>query len=378
MTTQLISGRIFDGNSLLGMGVVAHQGPTLSSVEVGGSVDGAEVLDLGDALITPGLVDVHSHGGGGGEFGIDPATVLELHRRHGSTTMIASLVTGALDVLEGQVRMLTELVAAGELAGIHLEGPWLAPGKKGAHPLELLRPPGLAEVARLIDAGMLPSGRSAVRMITVAPELAEGLDAVALMAHRGVVAAVGHTEADLDITRDAIEAGATGATHLFNAMPPLLNRAPGPILALAADERVWLELIVDGVHVHPDLVAETIKRYGDRVVLVTDAMAAAGMPDGDYMLGELAVEVCDGIARLTVGGAIAGSTLTLDKAVRTAIAAGVDPWQALRAATSLPARYLDIPGVGALAPGLAANLVVWTDDWQVRGVMRHGEWLVRP
>lgn len=379
MTTQLISGRIFDGNSLLGMGVVAHQGPTLSSVEVGGSVDGAEVLDLGDALITPGLVDVHSHGGGGAEFGIDPATVLELHRRHGSTTMIASLVTGALDVLEDQVRMLTELVAAGELAGIHLEGPWLAPGKKGAHPLELLRPPGLAEVARLIDAGALPAGgRSAVRMVTVAPELADGLAAVQVMAERGVVAAVGHTEADLDITRAAIEAGATGATHLFNAMPPLLHRAPGPILALAADERVWLELIVDGVHVHPDLVAETIKRYGDRVVLVTDAMAAAGMPDGDYMLGELAVEVRDGIARLTVGGAIAGSTLTLDKAVRTAITAGVEPWQALRAATSLPARYLDIPGVGSLAPGLAADLVVWTDDWQVRGVMRHGEWLVRP
>ena len=215
---QLIRGRIFDGVADRGPGsieiadgliVQLHYGPDAPAA---GS---AEVVDLGNQLITPGLVDVHSHGGGGAAFGLDPAPALALHRAHGTTTMIASLVSQSLDELERQLRMLTPLVAAGELAGIHLEGPWLAPGKKGAHPLEMLRAPEPADVVRLLDAAALPDGRgSAVKMVTLAPELDYGIEAVRLLAEHGVVAAIGHTDADLATTQAAIDAGATGATHL--------------------------------------------------------------------------------------------------------------------------------------------------------------------
>ena len=374
----LIRGRIFDGVDDRGPGSIGIADEQIVRVHYGPDApadSSADVVDFGDQLITPGLVDVHSHGGGGAAFGLDPAPALALHRAHGTTTMIASLVSQSLDELERQLRMLTPLVAAGERAGVHLEGPWLAPGKKGAHPLEMLRAPARADVIRLLDAAALPDGSgSAVKMVTLAPELEGGIAAVRLLAERDVVAAVGHTDADLATTQAAIEAGATGATHLFNAMPPLHHRHPGPILGLAADDRVWLELIADGAHVQLDLVAETIKRYGDRVVLVTDAMAAAGQPDGDYMLGDLAVRVTDGVARLVEGGAIAGSTLILDVAVRNCIRVGVDWRQALRAATSLPARYLDLDA-GQLLPGRLADLVVWDADWRPMRVMRHGQWL---
>ena len=366
------SYRIFDGRRFIGPGVVAVVDQTNVGVLRGEAaliVAGTELVDVGDDLISPGLVDVHSHGGGGSSFGTDPWPAIELHRSHGSTTLVASLVTQSLDELERQVRELAPLVQTGELAGIHLEGPWLAPERKGAPPAAKLRAPASDEIRRILDAGA-----GTIKMVTLAPELAGGLAAVELLVNRGVVAAIGHTDADLDTTTAAIAAGATGATHLFNAMPPLHHRAPGPILGLVRDERVWLELIVDGVHVHLDLVAETFKRYGDRVVLVTDAMAAAGQSDGDYVLGDRAVRVVDGVARLVDGGSIAGSTLTLDAAVRNCIAAGVPTEQALRAATSLPARYLGLPA-GVLAPERAADLVVWTPDWRIDRVLRRGQWV---
>lgn len=371
MSKLLIRTRhLFDGEVDCGPGWVEVTDALITAVGTEPRADDAdETIDLGDQVLSPGLVDVHSHGGGGTAFGTDPGPALALHRAHGTTTMIASLVSQSIDELERQVRMLAPMVKAGELAGIHLEGPWLAPGRKGAHPLALLRAPGAEEVTRLLDAG-----DDTVRMVTVAPELEGGLEAVRLMASRGVLPAIGHTDADLETTQAAINAGATGATHLFNAMPPLNHRDPGPILGLAADRRVWLELIVDGVHVNLDLVAEVMRRYPDRVVLVTDAMAAAGEPDGDYMLGDLAVEVRDGVARLVDGGSIAGSTLILDAAVRNTIGTGIDWQHALRMATSMPSQYLGL-AAGRILPGRAADLVVWKDDWTVGRVMRNGQWL---
>lgn len=373
MTSWIQAAQVFDGVTDLGPGVVEVADGLIQRVRPSAADDvpaGVELIDLGQCVLSPGLVDVHSHGGGGAAFSSDPATVLALHRRHGSTTMIASLVSQSLDELERQILLLRPLVKAGELAGIHLEGPWLAPGRKGAHPLEMLRAPRADEVTRLLDAG-----EGAVKMVTIAPELPGGIEAVRLMAGRGVVAAIGHTDADLATTQAAIDAGATGATHLFNAMPALHHRSPGPVLGLATDERVWLELIVDGVHVDLQLVAETIKRYGDRVVLVTDAMAAAGEPDGPYQLGDLAVVVTNGVARLAEGDSIAGSTLTLAAAVRNAIGAGVEWQQALRAATSLPSRYLGLD-TGRLEAGRSADLVVWDADWRPQCVLRQGRWIL--
>jgi N-acetylglucosamine-6-phosphate deacetylase len=326
-----------------------------------------------DGLVVPGYVDVHSHGGGGASFVTeDPDVarqVLAAHRRLGVTTMVASLVTGSLPDLERQVTCLAGLVESGELAGIHLEGPWLALKYKGAHPPQLLADPDPVDVARLLDAG-----RGTVKMVTIAPERTGALDSIRLMVARGVVAAVGHTDADFDTCRAAIEAGATGATHLFNAMAPLRHREPGPVLALWQDARVCLELIMDGVHVRPELVSFVSSTEPDRVVFVTDAMAAAAADDGDYVLGELPVEVRGGVARIAGTDTIAGSTLTLDRAVRNAVAAGVPLARAVRSATALPADYLSLDDVGRLAPGTRADLAVLDAGLFATRVMHHGAW----
>ena len=325
-------------------------------------------------LVTPGFVDVHSHGGGGAGFGggADAArAVLSAHLAHGTTTMIASLVTARMDDLASQIGELTPLVASGELAGVHLEGPWLAPAYKGAHDASLLRDPSLPEVHELVTAGP-------VVMVTVAPERPGALSVIRWLAARGVVVAVGHTGADDACVREAITAGARGATHLFNAMPEMLHRAPGPALPLWESPDVWVELVCDGVHVSADLVAAVMKSKPGRCVLVTDAMAAAGASDGDYVLGGLAVTVRGGVACLAGTNTIAGSTLTLDKAVRVAVGAGVPLELALQAATSHPADYLGITGVGRLDVGCLANLVALDDDLQVVKVMSRGVWVTRP
>lgn len=324
-------------------------------------------------IVVPGYVDVHCHGGGGASFVTDDPDVarqvLAAHRRLGVTTMVASLVTSAMPDLKRQLDCLAGLVESGELAGIHLEGPWLALKYKGAHPPALLTDPVPAEVAELLDAG-----RGAVRMVTLAPERTGALESIALMTGRGVVAAIGHTDADYDACRAAIDAGVTGATHLFNAMAPLRHREPGPVLALWEDRRVYLELILDGVHVRPELVAFVMGTAPDRVVLVTDAMAAAASDDGDYVLGELPVEVRDSVARIAGTDTIAGSTLTLDAAVRHAVAAGVPLAQAVRSATALPSDYLGLADVGRLAPGLRADLAVLDESLFVTRVLHRGSW----
>ncbi|PFG15549.1 N-acetylglucosamine 6-phosphate deacetylase [Propionicimonas paludicola] len=327
-------------------------------------------------LVVPGYVDVHCHGGGGASFvTTDPEqvrTVLAAHRRHGVTTMVASLVTGRPEDLLAQVRCLAGLYRSGEIAGIHLEGPWLAPEFHGAHPTPLLSEPLPAQVGELVDAGA-----GAVKMVTIAPERDGALDSIALLAGRGVVAALGHTNAGYDQARAAIAAGATGSTHLFNAMAPLRHREPGPILALLEDPRVWLELIADGVHLRPELVAFIASIAPGRVVFVTDAMAAAAGPDGDYLLGELPVEVRDGLALVAGTDTIAGSTLTLDRAVQIAVAAGVPLAVAVRAATQHPADYLSLSEVGRLAPDMRADLVVLDNDLAVSRVLAGGSWLAR-
>lgn len=327
-----------------------------------------------DGIVAPGYVDVHCHGGGGASFVTeDPDVarhVLAVHLGRGTTTMVASLVTGSIPDLARQTATLAGLVESGELGGVHLEGPWLCKKYKGAHPADLLADPTPETVAELIAAG-----RGAVRMVTIAPERPGAMDAVAQLAEAGVVVAVGHTDVDFDACQAAIEAGARGATHLFNAMAPLRHRDPGPVLALWEDPRVYLELIMDGVHVRPELVAFVMATEPGRVVLVTDAMGAACADDGDYVLGELPVEVREGVARIAGTDTIAGSTLTLDAAVRHCVAAGVPLAQAVRSATAIPADYLGLTDVGRLAPGKRADLVVLDEELQVTRVLQRGRWL---
>ncbi|MDT0305480.1 N-acetylglucosamine-6-phosphate deacetylase [Streptomyces sp. DSM 44917] len=341
---------------------------------------GAATLDLAGHWVLPGFVDLHVHGGGGASFSAgtpeEALRVIATHRRHGTTTMVASLVTGELGELAAQAGVLAELVQQGELAGLHFEGPFIAAARCGAHDRSLLREPDPAAVRKLLEAA-----RGTARMMTLAPELPGGIEAVRLLREHGVLAAVGHTDATYEVTRRAIEAGAAVATHLFNAMPPLAHRSPGPIAALLEDERVAIELINDGTHLHPSVLRMAFRTAGaGRVALITDAMGAAGMGDGRYPLGPLTVEVADGVARLDGGGAIAGSTLTLDRALRRAVTVdGLPVTEAARALSGTPARLLGVDGrVGSIEEGKDADLVVLDADFVLRGVMRRGAWVVRP
>ncbi|WP_373921891.1 N-acetylglucosamine-6-phosphate deacetylase [Streptomyces sp. T12] len=340
----------------------------------------AQVIDVTGHYLVPGFVDIHNHGGGGASFTSgtpdDVVKGIHTHRLHGTTTLVASTVTGDMDFLTQRAGLLSELAEQGDIAGIHFEGPFISPCRKGAHSEELLRDPDPAEVRKLIDAA-----RGRATMVTLATELPGGLDSVRLLAEHGVIAAIGHTDASYEQTVEAIEAGATVATHLFNAMPPLGHREPGPIAALLEDERVTVELINDGTHLHPASLQLAFHHAGaGRVAFITDAMDAAGFGDGRYMLGPLEVEVADGVARLVEGGSIAGSTLTLDRAFKRAVTIDRLPVEDVVAALSVnPAKLLGrYDRIGSLEPGKDADLVLLDSDFDLKGVMRRGEWVVDP
>jgi N-acetylglucosamine-6-phosphate deacetylase len=329
--------------------------------------------------VVPGFVDTHGHGGGGHDYATsDPAEALaarDFHRRHGTTTALASLVTADLDSLVAQIRTLAPLVRSGELAGLHLEGPFLSAAKKGAHTEALLRPPTPEAVDRLLEAG-----DGTIAMVTLAPELPGALEATARIAAAGVAVAVGHTDGDETDARRALDAGATVATHLFNAMRPIHHREPGPVPALLHDERVMVELIGDGFHVHRDVVRMAVDAAGlDRTALITDAMVATGMPDGSYRLGGLDVAVRQGECRLVNEdgglGSIAGSTLTMAAGFAFLVSLGLSVPGAAWLSASTPARWHGLTDVGVIEAGAVADLCVVDDAGRLQRVMQRGEWV---
>jgi N-acetylglucosamine-6-phosphate deacetylase len=328
--------------------------------------------DFPDCVVVPGFIDMHVHGGGGASYtdtdGI--AAAAGFHRRHGTTTTLASLVTTSPAELIAGVGALAAATRRGDVAGIHLEGPWLSRARCGAHDPTQMREPDPAE----IDA-VLAAGGGAIRMVTLAPELSGTDEAIRRFVDAGVVVAVGHTDATYEQTQQAIAAGVTVGTHLFNSMPPLHHREPGPALALLQDPKVTVELIADGVHLHRSVVHAVVQAAGpDRVAVVTDAISAAGCDDGAFRLGAVPIDVVSGAARVHGTSTIAGSTATMDRLFRS-----VAPDAGLAAATQMtsatPARTLGLERVGSLRAGYDADLVVLDRDLQVSAVMVRGDWV---
>jgi N-acetylglucosamine-6-phosphate deacetylase len=332
-----------------------------------------DVLDGTGYVLTPGLLDIHNHGGAGasyGEGGESIRTARRHHRMHGTTRQLLSLVTAPLDDLISQTHLAAaEARRDPTILGIHLEGPFLARQYRGAHDPAFLRAPDPDLVERLLSAA-----DGTLRQVTMAPERAHFAKSARILSEAGVVVAVGHTAAGFEQAQAAIEAGATLLTHAFNGMPGVHHRAPGPVLAFAEYPGGWLEVINDGVHVRPEVIRMLCRLAPGRVALVSDAMAAAGVGDGRYRLGNLDVEVAAGVARLTSGKAIAGSTITLDVAVARAVQdVGLTALAAVEAATAIPAQIMGVDDrFGRLEPGYMADAVLFDSDWQVRGVWIDG------
>ena len=388
-----------DGVVVVDGAMIAWVGPVAEAAVAGyGDVVGAAGEPSHGNTILPGLVDLHDHGGGGASFpdagDADTARVaVREHLAHGTTSLVASLVTAPRDVLLARTGMLANLADAGEIAGIHLEGPFLSPDRCGAqNPADML--PGDPELVRAVAE----AARGHLVTMTVAPEIAgvqEPGGVIETLVEVGAVPSIGHTDAHWSVTESGIAVGAAAleragararsprltATHLFNGMRPLHHRDPGPIAACleaARRGKIVVELVGDGTHLDPGTVATVFELVGaDAVALVTDAMAAAGMADGAYQLGPMGVVVADGVARLAdgsaEGGAIAGGTAHLLDVVRHTVSAGIPLPDAVRAASLTPAGVLGRTDVGALEAGRRADLVVTDADLAVREVVRAGE-----
>ncbi len=344
--------------------------------------------DLPGSILAPGFVDLHMHGGAGVD--VMRASLAELPRlnrfltAHGVTGYFPTTVAAPLDqTCAGLERRAVAIEAAphpysknGDAVqarplGIHLEGPFLSHKRRGVHPPEYLIEPTLQIFERLWQAA-----RGHVRMMTIAPELPGAIEVIAEAARRNVCVSIGHSDALLETARAAVKAGARHATHTFNAMHPLDHREPGILGETLTSEQLSADIIVDGIHVAPEVVKLFLKAKGiERAVLITDATAAAGMPDGTYQLGPIQVEVKDG--RCTIhgepDGKLAGSVLTMDRAVRNVTQfAGWSLQDAVRAATLNPTNAAGLAHHGRLAPGAYANLVLLSSDGEVRRTIVRG------
>ena len=346
---------------------------------------GLETVEFPDAILAPGFVDIHIHGGAGHDvMDADTAGAQALERllvRHGVTSYFPTTVTGPLDqILSALDRLAARIDQAeggatagmpqAQALGIHLEGPFLSHIRRGVHPPENLERPSLELFDRFWQAA-----RGRIRFLTIAPELEGAMEVIAEAAGRGVCVSLGHSDADFNVTQAAVGAGARHATHAFNAMRPLDHREPGIIGEMLTDRRLSGDIIVDGVHLNPAIVELFLKAKGaDSAVLITDATSATGMPEGRYRLGSMVVEVKDG--RCVSEGRLAGSVLTMDRAVRNVMQfARWDLQQAVRLASLNPARVAQLVDRGKLEAGARADIVVLTSTGEVQATIVRGSLL---
>ena len=343
----------------------------------------ARVVDFGDAILTPGFVDIHIHGGAGHDLMEADASgicaVEQLLFKHGVTGYFPTTVTAPLDQTWSALDRLADAIESAsrddgshakraQPLGIHLEGPFLSHVRRGAHPPANLMSPTLPTFDRFWQAA-----RGHIRVMTIAPELEGAREVIAEAARRGVCVSLGHSDGDMNSTRAAVAAGARHATHTFNAMRPLDHRDPGIIGEVLTDSRLSADIIADGIHLDPAIVELFLKAKGaDGAVLITDAISATGMPEGRYRLGTFEVEVKDG--RCLLDGKLAGSVLTMDRAVRNVMQfAHWDLQQALRLATLNPARVVGLGNRGRLEAGAQADFVVLSPSGEVRNTIVRGD-----
>jgi N-acetylglucosamine-6-phosphate deacetylase len=378
-------------------GRIAYAGPR-RGFRAADFPDAEEISLPAGGSILPGLIDLHCHGAAGGDFptgdGRACRTAVDFLHRSGTTTLLASLVTASSEDLLNSLGILKPLAEERLIAGIHAEGPFLSHARCGAQNPRWLRDPDPQLLRKLLRAA-----GGTLKTMTYAPELARASEIVTILAEHGAVPSLGHTDAGAPMTAASLAEAARlmaanrtrhgsgpGArptvTHLFNGMPPLHHRSPGPVAAclrLARAGTVAVELIGDGVHLDPETVRMVFDLVGaDNVVLVTDSMAATGLPDGDYELGPSAVVVRDGVATLQGNGALAGGTATLLEVVRKTIEAGVSPADAVKAATAVPAQLLGLATeIGSLRVGMRADVVAVDRGFGLVTVLRSGRMLGR-
>lgn len=344
----------------------------------------ARIIDFGEAILAPGFVDIHMHGGAGLDvMRATPSELPHLNKfltQHGVTGYFPTTVAAPLDQTCAALGRLADAIEAaqdsqganGEAVqarplGIHLEGPFLSHKRRGVHPLEYLIEPTPETFERLWEAA-----RGHVRMMTIAPELPGALEVIAEAARRKVLVSIGHSDATLESARAGVQGGARHATHTFNAMRPLDHRDPGIIAEVLTDSHVSADIIADGIHLAPEVVQIFLQAKGrELAVLITDAISATGMPDGTYQLGPIQVEVKNG--KCTRDGKLAGSVLTMDRAVRNVTQfASWSLRDAIRAATMNPTRAAGLAQHGQLIPGVEANIVVLTSSGEVKKTIVRG------
>jgi N-acetylglucosamine-6-phosphate deacetylase len=365
--------------------VIVVQGSKISAVGQRGKVDvprGVRELNAGGRTVVPGFVDVHIHGAGGHDVMEGTREALEIISAtvaaHGTTSLVATTVTASEKETRDSVAGIAHFILnssqyaarelSAEILGIHFEGPFISQTRRGVHPAKWIVPP-----SRELLAQLLGEARGTAQILTLAPELPGALDLISVARQAGLVVSLGHTDATYEQAQAAIEAGASHAAHVFNAMRPFSHRGTGVIGAVLTSAKVSAELIADGVHVDEAAMRMLVElKTPERVILVSDGISATGMPDGKYQLGMFEVNVSGGVAR-NAEGKLAGSTLTLDRALRNMVALGVALPGALRMVTANPARQIGLGArKGVLAPGADADLVFLDEKLEVSGVMTRG------
>ena len=375
---QITNATIHTPGRVIPRGSVVIDGSRIVAAGAAGDVpvaSGATVINAGGMILVPGFIDLQLNGAFGHDFTADPAAIWRVAAglpRYGVTAFLPTIITSPLEQVEAGMQVVRDgrpkdFRGAAPL-GLHVEGPFLNPKKKGAHNQQYLRPPTPEAVA-----GWSPA--SGVRLVTMAPENPGALEVIAALASRGVVVSTGHSMATYDEAVAGFDAGARYGTHLFNAMPPLGHRDPGLPGALLADDRMTVGFIADGVHTHRSIIALVWRMLGPRrMSLVTDAMAALGMPPGSHRLGDYDV-IVDATSCRLADGTLAGSILELDQALRNLLdITGCSLDEALETMTTTPAKLLGLDGErGRIAPGYTADIVLLSSDLRVQTTIASGE-----